>query len=93
MRLLLRAFPARFRRRYGDELLELVRQSGSPLRDGANLLWSGLRMRAGTTAFGLATVSALALGSVALGGCVLLGSAAVGGAGGVAANRFRHALA
>ena len=93
MRLLIRAFPARFRRRYGDELLDLVQASGSPVRDAVNVLLSGLRMRLGTTSFGMATVSAMALGSVVLGGCVLLGSAAIGGAGGLLANRFRLAFA
>lgn len=92
MRHLLRAYPARFRRRYGDELLDLVQAGGSPVRDAVNLLLSGLRMRVGTTSFGMATVAAMGLGSVALGGCALLGSAAIGGAGGVLANRFRLAF-
>jgi hypothetical protein len=50
-------------------------------------------MRLGASSFGFATVSAMALGSFVLGGCVLLGSAAVGGAGALLANRFRLALA
>ena len=93
MRLLLHAFPARFRRRYGDELLGLVEASGSPMRDGANVVLAGLRMRVGASTFGMALVSLAALGSAALGGCVLLGSAALAGAGGLLANRFRIALA
>jgi hypothetical protein len=93
VRFLLRAYPARFRRRYGDELLDLVQASGSPVRDGVNVLLSGLRMRLGTTSFGMATVSAMGLGSVVLGGCVLLGSAAIAAAGGFIANRFRLAIA
>ena len=93
MRLLLHAFPAGFRRRYGDELIELVQASGSPVRDSVNVLLAGLRMRLGTISFGIAGVSAMALGSVVLGGCALLGSAAIAAAGGVLANRFRLALA
>lgn len=93
MRLLLRAFPAGFRRRYGDELIDLVGMSGSPVRDGTNVLFAGLRMRIATNAFGMALVSVAALGSAVLGGCILLGSAAVGGAGALLANRARVALA
>ena len=93
MRLLLRAFPAGFRRRYGDELLELVALGGSPMRDGANVLFAGLRMRLGGSVAGITLISAAALGSAALGGCVLLGSAAASGAGAMLAARFRVALA
>ena len=93
MRLLLHAFPAGFRRRYGDELLELVHASESPVRDGTNVLLAGLRMRIGTSTLGMGLVSAAALGSAALGGCVVLGSAAAGGAGALLANRWRLALA
>ena len=92
MKLLLRAYPPAFRRRYGDELLELVAVGGSPVRDGVNVLLAGLRMRVGGSAFGVAVVSAAALGSAALGGCVLLGSAAAGGAAGLLANRVRLAV-
>lgn len=93
MRVLLRAFPAGFRDRYGDELLELVAGGGSPVRDGTNVLFAGLRMRIGGSTFGIALVSLAALGSAALGGCVLLGSAAAGGAGAMLANRVRLAVA
>ena len=93
MRLLLRAFPAGFRHRYGDELLELVALGRSPARDGLNVVLAGLRMRVGGSALGIAFVSAAALGSAALGGCVVLGSAAAGGAAGLLANRVRLAVA
>lgn len=93
MRLLLHAFPPGFRRRYGDELLELVRTGRSPVRDGTNVLFAGLRMRAGASTVGTMLVTAAALGSAVLGGCVLLGSAAIGGAGALLANRFRLAIA
>lgn len=93
MRLLLRAFPAGFRRRYGEELLDLVHGGGSPVRDGANVLLAGLRMRIATTTFGIGLVSIAALGSLALGGCVVLGSAAAGGAGALLANGRRPAPA
>lgn len=93
MRLLLRAYPAGFRRRYGDELLELVALGRSPLRDGANVVLAGLRMRVGGSALGIAFVSSAALASAALGGCVILGSAAAGGAAGLLANRARLAVA
>ena len=92
MRLLLHAFPAGFRRRYGDELIELVQASGSPVRDGTNVVFAGLRMRIASNTFGMALVSVAALGSAVLGGCVLLGSAAVGGGGALLANRVRVAL-
>jgi hypothetical protein len=82
-------FPGSFRRRYGDELLELVQTSESPIRDRVNVLFACMGMRLASTAFGLGIVSALLLGSVALGGCVLLAALAVGAAGGVLANRFR----
>ena len=91
MRLLLRAFPAGFRRRYGDELLDLVALGRSPFRDGMNVVFAGLRMRLAGSALGVALVSAAALGSAALGGCVVLGSAAAGGAAGLLANRLRLA--
>jgi hypothetical protein len=93
MRLLLRAFPAGFRRRYGEELLELVSVGGSPARDGVNVVLAGLRMRIGGSALGIAFVSAAALGSAVLGGCVLLGSAAVASAGALVARRARPAVA
>jgi hypothetical protein len=93
MRLLLRAYPATFRRRYGDELLELVAVGGSPVRDGMNVVFAGLHMRLGGSALGVGLVSVAALGSAALGGCVLLGSAAAGGAGALLANRVRLAVA
>ena len=93
MRLLLRAFPAGFRRQYGDELLDLVAVGESPVRDGVNVVFAGLRMRVGGSALGMAFVSAAALGSAALGGCVVLGSAAAGGAGAMLANRVRVAVA
>jgi hypothetical protein len=93
VRLLLRAFPSGFRRRYGDELLELVAVGGSPVRDGVNVVFAGLRMRAGGSALGVAFVSAATLGSAALGGCIVLGSAALGGAGALLANRVRLAVA
>jgi hypothetical protein len=93
MRLLLHAFPSGFRRRYGDELIELVQAGGSPVRDGTNVVFAGLRMRIASNTFGMALVSVAALGSAVLGGCVLLGSAAVGGAGALLANRVRVSLA
>jgi hypothetical protein len=93
MRFLLHAFPAGFRRRYGDELLELARAGRSPVRDGVNMLFSGLRMRIGGNAVGMTLVSIAALGSAVLGGCVVLGSAAAGGAGALLANRVRLAVA
>ncbi len=93
MRHVLRAFPAGFRRRYGDELLELVEANGSPVRDATNVLLAGLRMRVATTTFGVGVVSAAALGSAVLGGCVVLGSIAAGGAGALLANGRRPALA
>jgi hypothetical protein len=93
VRLLLRAFPARFRRQYGDELLELVAVGGSPMRDGANVVFAGLRMRLGGSVLGITLISAAALGSAALGGCVLLGSAATSGAGAMLFRRFQVALA
>ena len=92
MRLLLHAFPAGFRRRYGEELLELVHASKSPVRDGTNVVFAGLRMRVATTTFGIGLVSAAALGSAVLGGCVVLGSAAAGGAGALVAHGWRPAL-
>lgn len=104
MRILLRAFPAGFRRRYGDELLELVDARDTPLRDGANLVLAGLRVRLegasawmrGQTGFGRQFLSlgvaAAALGSAALGGCVILGSVAAGGAGALLAQRARGAI-
>lgn len=100
MRLLLRAFPATFRRRYGDELLELVAAGNSPLRDGANIVLAGLRVRAEAVAgwarrrgaLTAGTVAA-AVGSVALGGCLVLGSAATGGAGFLLAWRWRQVTA
>ena len=105
MRLLLRAFPAGFRRRYGAELLELVNAGDAPLRDGANLVLAGLRLRldgAGAwlrrrTGVGCYALSfgliAAAAGGAALECCVLLGSAAAGGAGGLVAHRCRGAFA
>ena len=93
MRLLLHAFPSSFRRRYGDELIDMVQASGSPLRDGTNVVFAGLRMRIASNTFGMALVSVAALGSAALGGCVLLGSAAAGGAGALLANRLRVSFA
>jgi hypothetical protein len=100
MRLLLHAFPSGFRRRYGDELLELVGAGQSPVRDGANLVLAGLRVRleelskhlrprAGAQALSLGLVAAAALGSVALGGCLILGSMAAGGGGLLALRRIR----
>lgn len=93
MKLLLRAFPAGFRRRYGEELLELVSASESRVRDGTNVLFAGLRMRIGTNTLAMGLVSAAALGSAVLGGCVLLGSAAAGGAGVLLASGRRPLLA
>ena len=105
MRLLLRAFPSGFRRRYGDELLELVTSGDAPLRDAANLIVAGLRvrlgqlardfrsLRAGRRALALGAIALAATGSAALGGCVLLGSVAVTGMGALLAQRARAALA
>lgn len=93
MKLLLRAFPAGFRRRYGEELLELVNAGESPVRDGTNVLLAGLRMRIVTNTVGMGLVSAAALGSAVLGGCLVLGSAAVGGAGVLLANGWRPSVA
>ncbi len=98
MRLLLHAFPVRFRRRYGEELLELIQAGDRPLRDGLNLVLAGLRMRferatgAGRQ-FMSAGVVAAALGSAALGGCLVLGSLALGGTGALLAHRVREGLA
>ncbi len=105
MRLLLRAFPAGFRRRYGDELLELVRDGDAPLRDAANLIAAGLRarvgelardfrtLRGGRQALALGVIALAATGSAALGGCVVLGSVAVTGMGALLAQRARAAVA
>ena len=101
MRLLLHAFPSRFRRRYGDELLELVGSGRSPARDAVNLVLAGLRVRVealargvrrragGGQALSLGFVAVTALGSLALGGCVILGSASVAGGGAFLAHRMR----
>ncbi len=105
MRLLLRAFPAGFRRRYGDELLELVSAGDAPLRDAANLIVAGLRvrlgqlardfrsLRAGRQALALGAIALAATGSAALGGCVVLGSVAVTGMGALLAQRARGVVA
>ena len=45
MRVLLRMFPRRFRRRYGEELLDLVRAQDSRLRDVADLAVAGAALR------------------------------------------------
>ena len=100
MRLLLRAFPARFRRRYGTELLELADAGGSPVRDGANILLAGLRLRLDDAAARLRWAHGLSVGmvaavvgSAALGGCVVLGSAGAGLGGILVGRRAPYLLA
>jgi hypothetical protein len=46
VRLLLYAFPRRFRDRYGAEVLEVMRESDTRLRDAADLVLSGVSLRA-----------------------------------------------
>jgi aryl carrier-like protein len=101
MRLLLHAFPSSFRRRYGEELLELVDARRTPVRDGANLVLAGLRVRLDELlrsarrigghgrVLSVGAVAALAAGSAALGGCVVLGSAAVAAGGVLMLSRLR----
>ena len=104
MRLLLRAFPADFRRRYGAELLELAESGGRPFRDGLNIVLAGLHARLedmvaflrGRAGVGAQVLSlgliALAAAGGALGGCLVLGSAAAGGSGALVLRRWRHVL-
>jgi hypothetical protein len=103
MKLLLHAFPSDFRRRYGDELLELVGTGGAPLRDGANLVLAGLRVRldeiarefgslkVGGQARAVAVIGLASTASAALGGCMILGSVAVAGGGALLVHRARGA--
>jgi hypothetical protein len=105
VKLLLRAFPAGFRQRYGAELLELVDTGDAPVRDAANLVLAGLRVRFDEAAARLRRrtgvgghalslgLMAVAAGGGALGGCVVLGSAAAGGAGALVLYRCRGASA
>jgi hypothetical protein len=99
VKVLLYAFPRRFRERYREEILDLVERSDTPLRDAANLLVSGLSQRVRlpvALAGGVAAVlvgSALAGWPVAVGGCSLLGSLLIACApaltGSLAARRAR----
>ena len=88
MKVLLRIFPRRFRDRYGQEIVELMRESDRPVRDLADVVAAALSLRM-RSAFG---VIALAVGAGAvLSGCAILGSAlAIGSCSSAAAGLRRR---
>ena len=90
MRALLRVFPRRFRQRYGSEVTELLEQTETTWRDGADLLRTALSLHIENAlravrrfASGRRTLLALALAApagAALSGCTGFASAlAIGG--------------
>ena len=103
MKLLLRAFPAGFRQRYGDEMLDLVQARRTPVRDGVDILLAAARLRGdravswllrratpGARVHGVLIVAAAMTAIQTDCATVALGS--LGAAGLVAASRWRTAL-
>jgi aryl carrier-like protein len=103
MRLLLRLFPRRFRRRYGTEMLELIDERHAKLRDAADLVVSGLSLRFEDLAdrlrrsvrsprAALWLVLLGAAGLAGLGGCAVVGSAVAAGLAATTARELKPVL-